>query len=223
MNQSWPGLEIIAVGHLFLTFLPTSSPSLPILLEILSPSLDAPLISALALLYFYTQTQRGTIQQHSRCCWCCEGPKWGEGGMGAGGGGGGYGLVLLMSALTKPRSRPWIANSSLHRPQTLAASDKTWRIACIMGKTASLHRYRTPTPPLPHTYTTLSDISAQLTRRAHIRSLSTAPHHAFLFRRRWNSLLLSLCTFWVWSRRRTWKEVIVPERKGWKRGKRTFY
>ena len=46
---------------------------------------------------------------------------------------------LLMSALTKPRSRPWIAHSSLHWLQTLAASDKTWRIACIMGKTASLH------------------------------------------------------------------------------------
>lgn len=148
MNQSWPGLEIIAVGHLFLTFLPPSSPFLPILLEILSPSLDAPLISALVLLYFCTHTQWGTIQQPSECCWCCEGAKWG----------GrrrrwwwGRGVVLLMSALTKPRSRPWIANSSLHRPQTLAASDKTWRIACIMGKTASLHP-----PPPRHTHSVIS-------------------------------------------------------------------
>ncbi len=144
MSKSRTGLKIIAVCHLF----PASLLSF-LLIESLSRSLLEPLILVLPLSVTHTHTHTRT-HRHTQAHRNNPGAIWmlvvlqGETGRGR----------LLMCALTKPRSRPWIANSSLHWPQTLAATDKTWRIACIIGKTASLHYVPPPQQPtsLPHWY-----------------------------------------------------------------------
>ncbi len=147
MSQSRSRLKIIAVCHLF----PTSLLSFPSSLlnhchlaflnlwSLYSLYLSLLLWLSLSLSLTHTHTQR---KKHPGAIWMLV-VLQGEPGRGR----------LLMSALTKPRSRPWIANSSLHWPRTLEVSDKTWRIACITGKTASLH-YATPFPltKRPHWY-----------------------------------------------------------------------
>ena len=134
MSHQCKGDESEQVGvrdHCRVSFVPCLPPPHPLLLtESLSPSLLEPLISELSLLSLppspslsHTHTHTHTGRNNLGAIWMLV-VLQGEPGR----------ERLLMSALTKPRSRPWIANSSLHWPQTLAASDKTWRIACIIAK-----------------------------------------------------------------------------------------
>lgn len=100
LSKNSSGLKIIAVCHLP-----------PLLFSSLNLSHPADL--NLRSLYYLSlsKTEIWKTQEPYGCWWFCRQSR-------AGG-------RLLMSALTKPRSRPWIANSSLHWPQTLATSDKT--------------------------------------------------------------------------------------------------
>ena len=175
------------------SFVPCLPPLHPFLLiESLSPSLLEPLISALSLSLSlslsHTHTHTSTGRDNLGAIWMLV-VLQGEPGRGR----------LLMSALTKPRSRPWIANSSLHWPQTLAASDKTWRIACIIAKKqlqciTPTHTDRTHTHTYTHRHTNAPHWHQHSTRTcAHTRGPF---RFADLFCTRRDTVSLALRTLW---------------------------